>query len=286
MTKTGNKTKKKTGKCIEIKTKKYQTRKSPPFYAGDCPGQTKKGKDGTYVSRRDITNIYRWIKVSSAKKSISKSKFVKARPAQTHKTIKQTIKQIPVDKSKGPLYEIHDNGGRPFLVQVFKSGSKVAVYKQGSYGENLDKSAPTKLLLTIPYQKIFIGENNNKSQFGIGKAKGNTILLQLSQGKYQIIGNMGSIQTFSTPDSDIITKYYSPIGNSDIPYPFAIGNKYTYLLVENKYIPNELLDYSHLKMNALYPYDHYYGFMSEEGLQSIKNQSKDLCLKTVVKQQY
>jgi hypothetical protein len=39
--------------CKELKTKKYQTRKSPAFSAQACKGQTKKGKDGTYVSKAD-----------------------------------------------------------------------------------------------------------------------------------------------------------------------------------------------------------------------------------------
>ena len=56
-------------KCEEVKTKKYQTRKSPPFHAGKCPEQTKKGKDGTYVSKEVSNGVYRWIRVGKTRKN-------------------------------------------------------------------------------------------------------------------------------------------------------------------------------------------------------------------------
>ena len=52
--------------CEEVKSDKYQTRKSPAFHAGHCAGQTKKGKDGDYISKEDARGVYKWIKVSGA----------------------------------------------------------------------------------------------------------------------------------------------------------------------------------------------------------------------------
>ena len=50
--------------CEEVKSTKYQTRKSPPFHAGDCKGSTKQGKDGSYVSTPDAKGIYKWTRKS------------------------------------------------------------------------------------------------------------------------------------------------------------------------------------------------------------------------------
>jgi hypothetical protein len=57
-----------------------EARMSPTEHAGDCQGETKKGKDGLmYVSRADKNNVYHWKKVDattpkkSGKKSVKKS---------------------------------------------------------------------------------------------------------------------------------------------------------------------------------------------------------------------
>lgn len=86
--------------CKEIKTSKYQTRKSPAFHAKDCKELTKKGKDGQYISKKDARGIYKWVKVNATR------------------------------KMSGKHYDIHDNGGRPFRVVVSNDcAKKVAIYK-------------------------------------------------------------------------------------------------------------------------------------------------------------
>lgn len=55
--------------CTKVNSKKYQTRKSPPFHARDCKGSVKKGKDGTYVSKADARGVYKWMKVTKGIKS-------------------------------------------------------------------------------------------------------------------------------------------------------------------------------------------------------------------------
>ena len=45
-----------------------------------------------------------------------------------------------------------------------------------------------------------------------------------------------------TLKNDMIKSYISPVGNSDVPYPYIIGKNYTYLILENKIIPNNILD--------------------------------------------
>ena len=56
-------------------------------------------------------------------------------------------------------------------------------------------------------------------------------MIKLSKHKYIYIG--WKIYEFKTNDE--IIKYVSPIGNSDVPYPYTIGTKNTYLMIEDIY---------------------------------------------------
>ena len=76
--------------CTEVKSSKYQTRKSPAFHASDCKGTRKKGKDGDYISKADKRGVYKWIKVSGK----------------------------VIESQKGKHYDTLDNGGRPYRVIV------------------------------------------------------------------------------------------------------------------------------------------------------------------------
>jgi hypothetical protein len=199
------------------------------------------------------------------KKSIKKS---------SKKNIRKTIKKNIKLKNR---YFTHANGGRPFEVEDY--GNKVIVYKQ-TYEEEDDIPfhwIREKKLFEIPYKKIFVGDNdlNYEKYLKKGKgSKGNSILLEhkKEKNKYTYIGS--DIGEFKTINGDVIKKYYSPIGNNDVPYPFAIGEKYTYLIIEEVYIPNEKLDFT------LDIYGQYYGFLTTssilEAKTNLKNVAKDL----------
>ena len=65
--------------CIEVTTKKYQTRKGPPYHAKDCKGQTKKGNDGKeYISATDKRGIYKWVPKERGARVTLKKKTMKA----------------------------------------------------------------------------------------------------------------------------------------------------------------------------------------------------------------
>jgi hypothetical protein len=116
--------------CTEQKTKKYQSRPSPPFPTQACKGLTKKGKDGTYVSKADTRGIYKWVKVGKTQ------------------------------KRKGTFYDIHDNGGRPYRVYV--DGSTISIYIgkiNNDFTYNYDK-----LFRTIKAKEVYLG--GKKSQLG------------------------------------------------------------------------------------------------------------------------
>lgn len=132
-------------------------------------------------------------------------------------------------------YDIHDNGGVPFKVHV--TGHKVLVYK------NDDKTC--LFLFQVEADKAFIGKQspddplqngpNTKSQ------DGNSILLKLGSS-YRYIGH--EIYDFHTIEGDTITKFYSDIGNSDVPYPYAIGKQYIYFMLEKIAIEKSFFDMS------------------------------------------
>jgi hypothetical protein len=231
--------------CKEVKTKKYQTRKSPPFHAKDCKNQTKKGKDGVYESKPDKRGVYAWKKISSRK---------------------NTTRKNPKKMQKGRTYQTHDNGARPFLVQ--DHGGSVTVTKQVWNAEKRQHE-PEKELLNVPYEKIFVG------------SQGSSILLKQTKNQYTYIGD--TVKTFESYDDDKILDYFSPIGNSDVPYPYAVGEKYTYLMIEDVAISNQALD------KGKDPYEQHYGF-GKYADTSIKKKiqaaTKKLPMKVLVKRQY
>lgn len=115
-------------------------------------------------------------------------------------------------------YYIHDNGGRPFRVDIDTKGG-VLVYK-------LDEE---KAFLTFSPQEIFIGKSFDDTKYFEGpEFDGNTILLRLKDDIYVYIGP--TIYTFK-PLADII-EFVSNLRGSDIAYPYAIdsdGNRYLML---------------------------------------------------------
>lgn len=147
-------------------------------------------------------------------------------------------------------YYTHDNGGRPYLLYIL--GKNVLVYKnkfENEIEENYDDPSYdfyyewshylglntllyTKLVNKYSPQKIFIGKSPlipmTKFSGGHGKAfDGNSILLHISKNKYVHIGRtITQFKSFSP-----IKKFVSPVGNSDVPYPFAIDEDNNYYLI-------------------------------------------------------
>lgn len=230
--------------CEEVKSSKYQTRKSPPFHAKDCKDLTKKGKDGDYVSRPDSKGIYKWIKVSVGKNTTRKvSKGVKS-------------------------YVTHDNGSRPFRVEV--SGKHVEIYKgrhkklpDGS--EDWNTMEYNELVKKLTVKEVHVGQSPCNSAIYMSDAcgafgKGNSILLHLSGNKYMFVGDC--IYEFSMEDN--FEAYYSVIGNNDVPYPVTIGTNYVYMMLDHIFIPRDLFK---AKMNSAEwadAYAYYYGFKDLE----------------------
>ena len=154
----------------------------------------------------------------------------------------QAIKTLTKNTTE---YLTHDNGGRAFrIVHTSDQFEAFACHFNAVLDECLFNKRVVK---ATNYVRLFVGEDTDGSAFG----KGNSVLLQLSDHKYMFIGE--SIFTFESKDA--IHTFKSPIGNSDVPYPYAIGANTTYLMAEQVVVSNEHLLYAKPGSD---PYDEYY----------------------------
>lgn len=111
-------------------------------------------------------------------------------------------------------YLVHDNGARPFKVTV--KGSDVKVYRK--VPDDSPTNYESKSAMQFKAMKVFVGSDK-------GKARGNTILLQTGQKTFVFIGD--SIFSFQATNAK---KYFSRVGNSDVPYPYLETDEYYYLM--------------------------------------------------------
>lgn len=230
--------------CTEVKSTKYQTRKSPAFHAADCKGMTKKGKDGTYVSRANKRGIYTWTRVS------------RHGNAKTRKA------------PKGKHYDTHDNGGRPYRVYVDES--KVSIYSL------LEDSQEDKLIKSITVKEVYIGKSTGKADGAdhrpseAKKFLGNSVLLHVTGKKYMFIGH--KIYEFDMEDT--VDSYFSKIGRNDVPYPVILGTQYVYFMLDHAYVPRSAFGILN-KEQWEDAYSCYYGFVDPvTGKQLTRDESK------------
>jgi hypothetical protein len=134
-------------------------------------------------------------------------------------------------------YEIHNNGGRPFVVEIYENNI-ILLWKN---------SDPLELLDRFNCEQIFVGKHSDNEP----EHDGNTILVNLYGFHYVFIGSTAGVFVFTTQSP--IVSFHSPIGNSDVPYPYAIDETGRhYLLIENvSFIPNDVNDINDV-------YDEYY----------------------------
>lgn len=144
-------------------------------------------------------------------------------------------------------YNIWDNGGTPFLVDVDTSNKTVQIWKQYVTSEDSDSQSTTdyKQLTKLTYEDIYIGKDPKNFTKEMGEEwtrefVGNSILLKTSSTKYVFIG--WDIYSFELEDGDRVVKYYSPMGHSGVPYPVLIGKKNSYFMIEKQYALNDLFD--------------------------------------------
>lgn len=162
----------------------------------------------------------------------------------------------PGKGKKGKIYNIHDNGNVSYMVEDRPKEKRAIVYN--TIGDD-DTGTYTigPQIHDIKYMNIWLGENIESKLFGDFE-KGNTIVLQTAANKYVTICRE-SIISFSLEAGETISKFVAPIGSNDVPYPYLVGTKNVYLLLERVQIPVELVD-----MNAE-PYIQFYGINEFSG---------------------
>ena len=150
---------------------------------------------------------------------------------------------------KGPRKDTHE-GTATISVLVPSSGSGPASYTE--WGK-------------VEYTRAWIGLC--PTERGIAGAPrawwhgGNSVLLRTSDRGRGLLYIGTSIKTFVPQPRDTIVAFVSPMGNSAVPYPYAIGITHTYLLEENVCIDNAtLVRVMASAHRVLDPYEVLYGY--------------------------
>ena len=147
-------------------------------------------------------------------------------------------------------YYIHHNGGRPYKVVI--KDNDIVIFGEHEWGYDNNP-----ILGYFGVEQIFIGKSPfcSITHFSGGHGPdfdGNSILVNLDNDKYIWIGE--EIKMFK-PKSKI-KKFVSPVGNSDVPYPYAIDsdNRY-YLFIVNvcvkKYSGSEYDIYNYYRETSI-----------------------------------
>lgn len=141
-------------------------------------------------------------------------------------------------KCKSKSYSTHDNGDRPFRVDI--CGKAVTVTRVNS--------------VTLYPEKVFVGKSPlmPMTEFSGGHGKkfdGNSILLAFKDNKYVFVGHhvVGFVSKHE------IVKFVSPVGANDIPYPFAVDAQQTYYLL----LEDVKVDSKHVVVDKSFPYASY-----------------------------
>lgn len=130
-------------------------------------------------------------------------------------------------------YLTHDNGGRPLRVEINKKENTISAFINYNFDEFTKLF--NKKVFSSKYQKIWIGKSpkTEMTTFSGGhgpKFDGNSILIEKSNNTYVFIGDT----IFSFKSIKPITEFVSPVGNSDVPYPYAIDSEgNVYLMLAN-----------------------------------------------------
>jgi hypothetical protein len=176
------------------------------------------------------------------------------------------------------------NGGSFFRVAI--SPTEVKLYMKSAdndVNESVsDWRAPAAfpdhaLTLSNSWSKVFIGHDDMNVRKGpnyAAQAHGNSVLVRLAAGdnKYVFI-NQNALE-FVPIHGEEITEFFAPVGNSEVPYPFALSATHTYLMEDKSVavIPNSCWITSADRREVTHgnPYDWYYDHMQDPIVQTIQ----------------
>lgn len=166
--------------------------------------------------------------------------------SKTSKKVATVPKIFPSESPrKTEKFRTHDNFARPFQIEITdKKNVRISTH-------DAPDSDHYSLFLELEPQRIFIGIDEDKN------FRGNSVLLQLETNIYMHIGANIFIWESESP----IVDYYSTVGNSDVPYPWAIDDAgRCYLMIE--YI--EVLASKADHRGAFDAYSNYYKFVGQQ----------------------
>jgi len=208
------------------------------FYALETPKGIRKVIDYNLFEDKPIAVPKGYKKVKSNREHITK--YV-CGPKQRLEKDNEAYKVITDRLQGSEYYFIHDNGGRPFLVYI-TDDEHVFIYKQpedmyiweADYGDD-NQWMYVELVKEYNPTAIWVGKSpkNRATEFSGGAGRqfdGNSILLALGKDKYVFIGQ--EIYEFSMQPGDVPDKYYSPVGNNDVPYPVLWGKNNIYFMLD------------------------------------------------------
>lgn len=208
-----------------------------------------------------------YFKVSLCKIELPKKSKIKIHLEGTYNELiskpidKTTFKKLVKSKTS-QLYLTHDNGGRTFLVICNKSNVCALVFN----GKNEDYNPYDIKLKKLYEYNIPVMEYTDIIQCFPGKDVdekylGNSVLIHIKNNRYAFIGDC--IYEFDTFENDKIIEYYSMVGNSDVPYPVALGEKYVYMMLDHSYIARS--DFPENYNDWMDAYGCYYGHSRPDG---------------------
>jgi hypothetical protein len=254
-----------SGKGRSTGAKKQQQKRTSGKAGAPKRGASAKGKKKTTVKKKASAPRLAQKSKSKSKASTSptkKKKVSKRTNLDPRLAQKRKERGIPKQGAVGGgwfEYSVLDNGGIPFRVRYNKS--KLQIFKMPTDGGVIVAEVMKgKPLRQYAIKRVFVGKNDRVDVPEKYRAAGtgNSMLFLLTNGKYLHVGC--EVFEFSTWEDEIVS-YHSPIGNSEVPYPYAIGKRRAYLMLEKMMAENSAL------IGAKYkdPYPAYYGFDKKLG---------------------
>jgi len=245
-----------------------------------CKAKTRSGRKCRRLGSKDCEKngmcsqhykMFKNEKTSVKSKEINKKSNKKLSKKQVRNLNQKQVQNL----NSMQTYNILDNGGNPFKVEVSNEviisddndtsiQNIVSIYIRNYIGEdsNGNPAFDDVLFKTYYPTKVFVGKSiiNKMTEFSgaLDKPKfdGNSILLEIDpiNLRYVYIG----YEIYSFTAYAKIKEYVSPVGNSQVPYPYAVDelNNY-YLMIENIVLEGrkEIEDLVNDKSD---PYDYYY----------------------------
>ncbi len=246
-------------RCKNDETSSYKGDEPSPKGLGYCAhaekiGTVKKGKDGNkWRVEKTMTGARRWVKYNKvATKAKAKTKTKKSKTKT--KSRRSRVKYVKPDLIEGPnvkidgpkkVYFTHDNGGRAFkvVIQKGKGDKKIVHVIPVKYADDIYETHYPKIFKSFNIEKVYVGKDSGKSSGSdIGGMNtrgfdGNSILLKVKGNEYIFIG--WDMYQFKLNDRDELVKYFSLVGNNDVPYPVLLGKDNVYFMNDRKYVPRE-----------------------------------------------